>query len=374
MSESPMIYIVGGGLSGGLFALALKSLSVENFVLLEKSSQFGGHHTWSFHRSDISDPLFEILRPSLTASWDGYEVRFPKFRREFSGGYHTLRAEKFNQLLHTSLNSTQFRLDCDARILSAHMVQVGNERLTGTVVDARNFALTVPCAYQKFVGWDVVLKKPHGLTSPILMDATVEQREGYRFVYTLPLDAHTVLIEDTRYSDTAGIQPEDFEFEIQAYALKMGGGIQTVLRREQAALPLPLKMIPEHGHLQIGLGAGFFNYTTGYSLPAAARTAEVLAQGVNDQDLFGAYEQLREEFRSQNQYFCLLNRMLFGAAESESRRRIFEQFYARSESTIERFYAMKLTAIDRLRILWGRPPVPISKAVKSLLTDSWIGR
>ena len=40
-----------------------------------------------------------------------------------------------------------------------------------------------------------------------------------------------------------------------------------------------------------------------------------------------------------------------------------EQFYRRPEPLIARFYAGRLTWADRARILVGRPPVPVARAL-----------
>jgi lycopene beta-cyclase len=45
------------------------------------------------------------------------------------------------------------------------------------------------------------LTQPHGLIRPTIMDATVGQGDAYRFVYLLPFDETTVLVEDTYYAD-----------------------------------------------------------------------------------------------------------------------------------------------------------------------------
>ena len=46
---------------------------------------------------------------------------------------------------------------------------------------------------------------------------------------------------------------------------------------------------------------------------------------------------------------------------------MFERFYRLPEPLIERFYAARSTRFDKLRILSGKPPVPISRAVTALL-------
>jgi lycopene beta-cyclase len=43
---------------------------------------------------------------------------------------------------------------------------------------------------------------------------------------------------------------------------------------------------------------------------------------------------------------------------------VLEHFYRLPEALIERFYADRLSALDRLRILSGRPPVPLLEAVR----------
>ena len=53
---------------------------------------------------------------------------------------------------------------------------------------------------------------------------------------------------------------------------------------------------------------------------------------------------------------------LFGAAEPEKRFRVLEHFYRLPEPLIARFYADRLGVFDRLRILSGRPPVPLLRA------------
>jgi lycopene beta-cyclase len=58
--------------------------------------------------------------------------------------------------------------------------------------------------------------------------------------------------------------------------------------------------------------------------------------------------------------------MLFGAAEPVERWRMLARFYTLPEPLIERFYAGRSTPADTLRILAGKPPVPVGAALASL--------
>jgi lycopene beta-cyclase len=61
--------------------------------------------------------------------------------------------------------------------------------------------------------------------------------------------------------------------------------------------------------------------------------------------------------------------MLFQAAEPHRRVDIFQRFYGLNEQLVERFYAGRSTLFDRLRILTGKPPVPVGRAIAALAGD-----
>jgi len=81
------------------------------------------------------------------------------------------------------------------------------------------------------------------------------------------------------------------------------------------------------------------------------------------------YDHYREE-----KFLRLLNRMLFRAAKPENRYKVLQRFYGLSEPLIERFYAGQYTRKDQLRILAGKPPVPIHKALKNFKEADFISR
>ena len=65
-------------------------------------------------------------------------------------------------------------------------------------------------------------------------------------------------------------------------------------------------------------------------------------------------------------FYRMLARMLFLAAEPEGRRAVMARFYRLPEGLIERFYAGRSTLPDKARILMGKPPVPIRRALPCL--------
>ena len=59
--------------------------------------------------------------------------------------------------------------------------------------------------------------------------------------------------------------------------------------------------------------------------------------------------------------------MLFDGAVPDQRYHIFERFYRLPEPLVERFYAARSTRREKLRILIGKPPIPIPAAARALL-------
>ncbi|MEY2926921.1 MAG: lycopene beta-cyclase CrtY [Pseudomonadota bacterium] len=224
--------------------------------------------------------------------------------------------------------------------------------------------------WQKFLGQELVIEGGHGLTRPIIMDATVPQLDGYRFVYCLPFSDERVFVEDTYYSDTTALDLASLRQRIADYADQKGWKIKQIAREETGVLPVGMG-----GNFdaywdstgpgrKAGLRAGLFHPTTGYSLPDAIRLAMRIAE-----DPFRADTVLRAEAKAIWQargFYRMLDTMLFRAAEPDQRYRILERFYRLSPILIGRFYAGTSTLADKVRILSGKPPVPLGRAIKAI--------
>jgi lycopene beta-cyclase len=61
--------------------------------------------------------------------------------------------------------------------------------------------------------------------------------------------------------------------------------------------------------------------------------------------------------------------MLFLAADPTRRLQVFQRFYKLPKPLIERFYSGKLTSSDRFRLLAGKPPVPVGRAISAILSS-----
>ncbi len=371
------VAIVGGGLAGCLAALRFSIAKPElEVVLVESSDRLGGHHTWSFHESDLSAESLEWIKPLADHSWTETSVAFPRLQREFKGAYHTLRSETLHDKVKSRIKTVL--LNSKAKRLSESHVELENGDIIASrcVLDARGVAsLNTASAtgYQKFIGFDLLLEEPHGLKHPVIMDATCPQLDGFRFFYLLPFDEKRVLVEETYYSDTPELNRERIARSIESYAERRGWKIAKREREEEGVLPIP--MTSEYitnslggEALPIGMRGGYFHATTGYSFADAVRIAEFLSslEDVTTQAARDGLMKFRRSFISRQRFYRLLNRLLFQASEPSLRYTVMQHFYELQQDVVERFYAGRTTWGDRLRILSGRPPVPLERALKSL--------
>jgi lycopene beta-cyclase len=375
--EGQGLVIAGGGLAGCLVALAIAKLRPEvPLLLLEAGEAFGGNHVWSFFDSDVAAGDRWLVEPMIASSWDGYDVRFPKRARTLPTNYFSCRSALLDQAVRARLAPGRYRLD--ARIAAVDWggvtLESGERIAAGAVLDARGAGRleALELGWQKFVGIEYRLAAPHGLERPIVMDAMVGQEEGYRFVYCLPFAPDRLLIEDTYYAAGPDLDADALEARVRAYAAARGWEIASVESREQGVLPVAMggdfdAFWPgDGGPARLGLRGGFFHPTTGYSLPDAVRIALLVAR---QPDLAALPALLRAEARRlwrERRFYRLLDRMLFRAAAPAERYRVLEHFYRLDPAVIERFYAGRSTLADKLRILTGRPPVPIGSALAQL--------
>ena len=373
------LVLVGAGLSNGLIALALARHRPDvRLAVLEAGQEPGGNHTWSFHDSDLPPAGHALLAPCVAHRWPGYEVRFPQRSRRLAGGYACVSSSRFAAVLRERLGA---RLWCGAAAAQVEATRVvlqdGREVHARCVLDGRGARASrhLALGFQAFLGQEVRTARPHGLAQPLLMDATVEQLGAYRFFYVLPLAADRLLIEDTYYTDTDTLDDGALRQRIAGYAAWQGWPLAEVLREERGVLPIVLDgdaqafwHESEGAAVPVGLAAGLFHPTTGYSLPDAAGLALRLA---TLQDW--SHGHVRAAVRShalhtwrERRFFRMLNRMLFRAAEPAARWRVMQRFYGLPAPLIARFYAARLTWADKVRLLSGRPPVPLLAAARAV--------
>ena len=381
------VAIVGGGLAGTLIALALTRRHPElRLRIVEGGEALGGNHVWSFFGSDVAEADRPLVAPLVCHAWPDYEVAFPGHRRTIRQPYYSITSERLDQVARRQLGEDALLTGRKALgvSLTAVMLADGERIEAGGVIDARGAGdqSMLQLGWQKFVGRELEVEGGHGLSRPVVMDATVAQHDGYRFVYLLPFSPTRVFVEDTYYSDSPALNVRALEQRIDRFAEARGWRVAPGvgvdggdLRAEQGVLPVVIggdfEAYWRAGGARVakaGARAGLFQPTTGYSLPDAVRLAAAVAASP---DLSGpALDVLTHRAAAtawrERGFYRMLDAMLFRAARPEERYRILERFYRLSPRLIGRFYASRSTFADKARILMGKPPVPIGRALGAI--------
>jgi lycopene beta-cyclase len=374
------VAIVGGGLSGALIALALARKRPDCDVrLIDAAPRIGGNHLWSFFATDVAAADRWLIAPLVSYGWTSYQVAFPGHDRRIRAPYYSIESERLDRVLREALPEKALMLRRKVLAASSRAVVLadGDRVEARGVIDARgpgDLGL-LELGWQKFYGRELRLDDAHGLARPLLMDATVEQLDGYRFVYCLPFAATRMFVEDTYYSDTPDLDLAAIGGRIDDYVRARGWGVERIEREEAGALPVAIggdfEAYWQSGGNKVakaGMRAGLFHPMTGYSLPDAVRTASLVARA-GDLSAKGLHELLhgfaRKTWKARG-FYRLLAAMLFKAAEPAERYRVLQRFYRLDARLIARFYAGQSTMLDRARVLSGKPPVPVGRAVRAM--------
>lgn len=381
------IIIAGGGLSGSLIAWRLSQVRPDlDVTLIEQGSSLGGNHTWSFHSTDVPASAAEWLSPLIKHRWVDQEVRFPAYQRPLGTGYGSIPSSVLDEIVRPDLD--------EGRLIRGTISHIDAETITlddgrsfkgKAIIDARGqrgFDHLI-LGYQKFVGCVFRFSQPHGFDRPIIMDATVPQLDGYRFVYVLPYTEDTALIEDTYYADGSHIDTATTIGLLKDYCRNHDLTVADTLHTEQGVLPVAMGGdIDAHldqgvpGVATVGLRAGLFHPLTGYSLPDAAAVADLIAHADDHSGpaLAALTRQYAVKTWQQRGFYRMLSRFLFDAAKPSERYLVMQRFYKLNEGLVERFYAGRSTNADKLRVLAGKPPVNLLKAIACINENAWSSR
>lgn len=387
------IIIVGASLSGILAAWRVLAVNPNTSVtLIDSGNTIGGDHTWSFNWSDLIPEVHSWAKEFVAYQWDKYDVKFPKRERQLDITYCTGNSDSLRACLQPFINNDRLNLRLNTKVsnTSANSVTLenGQQLKAAWVLDARGHEPkdTDHIGYQKFASRTIKTKHPHGLKYPVIMDATVDQYGGYRFVSCLPFTPNDVLIKDTYYTEGPELSEDEIQTRLDNYIQVKGWGENETIHQDQGVLLTKLaidgKRFDEWAHKSgratpIGMRAGYYHGVTGNVLPQAMKSAWLIADKIKtDGGKLGAaqaemdqheYDHYREE-----KFLRLFNRMLFRATKPEKRYKVLQRFYGLPQDLIERFHAGTYSRKDQLRILMSRPFLPLYKAKNNFNETSFI--
>jgi lycopene beta-cyclase len=370
--------IIGGGLSGGLIALAARRARPDKRILLiEAAPSLGGAHLWSFLDSDIEPEDRPLLQPLINYGWREFAVVFPQYKRALPFPFYSIRSDRFDEALRDAMPAESILTGRRALGVAPDGIVLEDGTMIGAggVIDARgpgDLSL-LDLYYRKFVGYELTLDGPHSVRRATLIDAAADPAEGFQYMEMLPIENDRLFIEDVRYESWPDIDMTDHGNRIVNHAARFGWRIRGSARGQAGILPIALGGDFEdywksggEGIAKVGLRAGLFHPVTGNSLADAARTAQLVAKaddwsGVALHKLL--YDHASKAWAKRDYYRRFARRMLRETPVQEGYK-MLEGLYAMDAELIARFHGLRLGFADRMALSLGEGPMPIGAMLK----------
>ncbi len=349
MEEKPVI-IIGGGLWGTLLALRIRQcLPHVALKLYAPGPQLGEQFSVSFHESDVSQAAMKWLSPFISQSWKDFEVNFPRYSKKSDHKLFTMEPSHFHAVASELLGPNVVYLN--RTLTPEEAVKEGS-----FVIDTLVRGYFKGLGYQKTHGLIVKLTHPHRLSSPISMDATIEQKNGFRYLQVLPLSEERLLLKDVRFSSDPLLYYENIEPDLFREAHQRRWIIDDVLERETEFRKIPCDYCDQFFEGKVIRLDGFVHDITGDALPDAVRLIDRMVQtSFRLGELKLVMREYLIERKSRRRIFRTINRMLFRVkTPCAERYQFFQWLHSMPPSIRKKFYKGDLVIIDILRSLYTK--------------------
>lgn len=296
------VIIAGAGLSGLSLAVALLDAGLPEdarIVLVDpRETLSGADRTWCFF--DLVPHAFES---AITHRWSRWRVRngAAEVLRSAPGiAYCTIPGERFYELALERLAAAGQRIELVLGVTVEHLEDRGAHVDVHTsagvlrarlAMDSRPPSLTRAAAadrdvnlLQHFRGRVVRSTEPvFEADTATLMDFDVSQAEGIHFIYVLPFDAHTALVESTFFTERP-LPDAVYEAAIDTWlARRRPGVVFQTISHESGVIPMttePFDAWPSPRIVRIGTAGGHVKPSSGYAFLAVQRFVREFAPRV----------------------------------------------------------------------------------------------
>ena len=291
--------ICGGGMAGLSLAYYLKNstLAGKSVLIIEPQEKNKNDRTWAFW--ERGENTFENI---LFKKWNAVELinAFGHTQLLDMGGYQykLLRGKDFYAFVISELKKhegIEWLKDAVANIKDntdgAIVETLGGESYKANLVFDSTYQLnlTLPLNHnllQHFKGYVVKTEQASfNAEVPVLMNFNIEQKGDCRFIYVLPFDAHTALIEYTIFSE-ALLQPEAYDVALKDFlnnSLKLHD--YQILEEEFGVIPMSdveTTERPSPRVVRIGTAGGYTNPATGYTFANTQRKLKKLVENLEN--------------------------------------------------------------------------------------------
>ncbi|RYU92964.1 lycopene cyclase [Emticicia agri] len=289
--------ICGGGMAGLSLAYYLKKskLADKSILIIEPEDKNTNDRTWAFWENVPN--TFENI---LYRKWDAVQlIDLEGYAQKLEMGdykYKLLRGIDFYAFVIGELQKCggvawlkdtvkQIREETNVAIVETN----SGEILQADFVFDSTYRLNLNLGYnhnllQHFKGYIIQTKKPcFNPALPVMMNFNIEQKGDCRFMYLLPFDEHTALIEYTLFSEKL-LPDGEYDSELKKYINEQLQLDEYTIQEEEFGI-IPMSDVatqefPSKHVVRIGTAGGYTNAATGYTFQNTQRKLKKLVESL----------------------------------------------------------------------------------------------
>lgn len=356
-------YIIAGAGAAGLslaYYMGQSALADKRVLLIDPDTKTRNDRTWCFWEAGAS-PFEQVISRSWDHLWFHAEQRSARISIA-PYRYKMLQGIDFYRFLHAWL-ATQPQV---TRLKGA--VERIDERAEGVAVRAAGRTYYGRWAFnsiyqphpaapgyrswlQHFKGWVITTPRPVFDTgAATFMDFRVEQANEVRFVYVLPYDERTALVEYTIFSPHLAPQ-EVYDGGLKQYIAEwLGVASYAIQHIEFGVIPMtdmPFARRPSRHVMNIGTAGGMSKASTGYTFQRIQKQSrQIVASLLAEGQPFYAEAPLKRH--------ALMDSVMLNVLDSgrESGRAFFSRLFARnSPQRVLRFLDEETSLLEDLALM-----------------------
>lgn len=353
-------------------------LKDRSILILDKETKTRNDRTWCFWERGRGP--FESI---LYRTWDTVEFYGTTYQGTLDMGdyrYKMLRGIDFYAFMqqelqrHPALEFRQASVDRIRDTPQGGFVITEDETYMADYVFDSTYALRLNepehhNLLQHFKGWVVRTERPcFDPARPRMMDFRIDQHGDCRFVYVLPFDEYSALIEYTIFNDRL-LPDSEYDESIRQYISRfLFTGAYEITETEFGVIPMsdvPAPENPSEHIVRIGTSGGYTKPSTGYTFQRTQRYLQELVRSLqetgrpvrtNDR-LWSGFKRLQDSI-----LLNVLENKRYGAAD------FFTRLYVRNPpAQVFRFLDEDTTLTEDLRIMSTVPLLPFTVAALDVL-------
>ena len=360
--------ITGAGASGLMLAFRMASdtfFDNKSVLIIDSDNQKENDRTWCFWESRTGE-WDEILTKTWHQIYFGSELHSKTYDiQPFS--YKLIKSKAFYEHLWKVIRKkSNFEFVCDeilefsedknsvllkGKSNSYRCLKLFNSIPKPEFYNKQN---KYPVLQQHFVGWFVKTKtKAFDDSFATFMDFDIPQNGNTRFMYILPMDAHTALFEYTLFSKDL-LEFSEYEEAIKSYLKDKGITDYDIIEKEKGSIPMTSYDFSKHNTqhiLNIGTAGGWTKASTGYTFKNSAKKTKLLVNYLKSSSDLSRFVKKNKFW-----YYDLLFLDVL-SNHNEKGSLLFTSMFKKTDvKTILRFLDEESTLVEDLKIITSVPP------------------